>query len=381
LLNESKAVRERLTLIRLFETLRGRGYEGGYDAVRRYAKHWRQQHGATPARVFVPLSFAPSEAHQFDWSHECVVLNGVTTIVKVAHFRLCHSRMLFVRAYPRETQEMVFDAHERGFRFFKGVCSRGIYDNMKTAVETVFLGKDRAFNRRFLQMCSHYLIEPTACTPGAGWEKGQVENQVGLARERFFAPRLRFQRIHPEFRDRTIFSAFEAEQAVLIPYVTPFDGFHAVTIVRVAAAQMGAIQKADRREAVVKRMLDLLEEAKGRRSDLVVYPELALTTFFPRWYMTDQAEIDTWFEREMPNQASRPLFEKAAQCGIGISFGYAEITPPLQHFDSRGPQRRYRREISEGPPARGFKEVATAPCIRSSPRPLRTLLIPQAKRK
>jgi transposase len=62
---------------------------------------------------------------------------------KVAHMRLCHSRMMFCRAYPRETQEMVFDAHERAFAFFRGACTRGIYDNMKTAVETIFIGKDR----------------------------------------------------------------------------------------------------------------------------------------------------------------------------------------------------------------------------------------------
>jgi transposase len=91
----------------------------------------------------------------------------------VAHVRLCHSRMLFVRAYPRETQEMVFDAHNRAFAFFKGACTRGIDDNMKTAVEAVFIGKDRQFNRRFLRMCGHYLVEPTACTPASGWEKGQ----------------------------------------------------------------------------------------------------------------------------------------------------------------------------------------------------------------
>ena len=133
----------------------------------------------------MPLSFAPGEAYQFDWSHEIVLINGTTVTVKVAHVRLCHSRMLFVRAYPRETQEMVFDAHNRAFAFFKGACTRGIYDNMKTAVETVFLGKDRQFNRRFLRMCGHYLVEPTACTPASGWEKGQVENQVGVVRERF----------------------------------------------------------------------------------------------------------------------------------------------------------------------------------------------------
>jgi transposase len=191
--NESKAARERLTLVRLYEELRGLGFEGSYAAVRRYAIAWREKRVSATADAFVPLTFAPGEAYQFDWSHEIVVMDGVTTIVKVAHLRLCHSRMMFVRAYPRETQEMVFDAHERAFGFFKGACARGIYDNMKTAVETIFVGKARQYNRRFLQMCSHHLVEPVACTPASGWEKGQVENQVGLVRERFFTPRLRFE--------------------------------------------------------------------------------------------------------------------------------------------------------------------------------------------
>src|SRR5712672_2286371 len=168
LANEGKAARERLTLIRVFEELRGLGYEGSYDAVRRYAKRWRIERGAVTAEAFVPLSFAPGEAYQFDWSHEVVLINGTTVTVNLAHVRLCHSRMLFVRAYPRETQEMVFDAHNRAFAFFKGTCTRGIYDNMKTAVEAVFIGKDRQFNRRFLRMCSHYLVDPVACTPASG---------------------------------------------------------------------------------------------------------------------------------------------------------------------------------------------------------------------
>ena len=74
----------------------------------------------------MPLFFAPGEAYQSDWSHEIVLINGVTVTVKVAHVRLCHSRMMFVRAYPRETQEMVFDAHDRAFAFFGGACTRGI---------------------------------------------------------------------------------------------------------------------------------------------------------------------------------------------------------------------------------------------------------------
>ena len=245
--NEAKARRERLTLIRIFEDLRGRGYEGGYDAVRRYARTWQRDRAATSVDAYVPLSFASGEAYQFDWSHDIVLINGTTVTVKVAHVRLCHSRMLFVRAYPRETQEMVFDAHDRAFAFFKGTCTRGIYDNMKTAVETIFVGRERAYNRRFAQMCSHYLIDPVACTPASGWEKGQVENQVGLVRERFFTPRLRVKSYdelnawlleqciayarahrHPEVRDRTIWEQFEAERPSLVPYAGRFDGFHAV---------------------------------------------------------------------------------------------------------------------------------------------------------
>ena len=105
-------------------------------------------------------------------------------------------------------------------------------------------------------------------------------------------------------------------------------------ILRIGGAQMGPIQKADSRQLVVSRMLDLLDEAKSQRCDLVVYPELALTTFFPRWYMTDASEIDAWFEREMPGAAMRPLFEKAAQYAIALSFGYAELTPDGHHFNT-----------------------------------------------
>ena len=102
----------------------------------------------------------------------------------------------------------------------------------------------------------------------------------------------------------------------------------------IGGAQMGSIQKADSREVVVERMLALLEKAHAQNCDLVVFPELALTTFFPRWYMEDQAEVDQWFEREMPNGATQPLFDKAREYGIAISFGYAELTPEGQHFNT-----------------------------------------------
>ena len=114
-------------------------------------------------------------------------------------------------------------------------------------MDAIFIGKDRAYNRRFVQMCGHSLVEPVAYTPASGWEKGQVENQVGLVRQRFFSPRLRVKSYeelnawltdrcvgwaqahrHPESRDKTIWEMFEAERPSLVPYAGRFDGFHAI---------------------------------------------------------------------------------------------------------------------------------------------------------
>lgn len=105
-------------------------------------------------------------------------------------------------------------------------------------------------------------------------------------------------------------------------------------ILTVAAAQLGPIQKAETRAEVVARMIALMEEAKAKGADFIVYPELALTTFFPRWYHEDRAEADPWFEAAMPNPQVQPLFDKARAYGMGMSFGYAELTPEGRHFNS-----------------------------------------------
>ena len=148
--------------------------------------------------------------------------------------------------------------------------------------ETVFLGKERQFNRRFLQMCSHYLVEPVACTPASGWEKGQVENQVGLIRERFFTPRVRVKSFdelnawlldrcvayakahkHPEFKDQTIWQVFEAERASLIAVPGRFDGFHAV----MASVSKTCLVSFDRNKYSVS------SQAVGRRVEVQAYAD------------------------------------------------------------------------------------------------------------
>ena len=124
-LDWARPKKRRLTGRRLFELLQAEGYTGGYDSIQRFAKKWREQKGRGSGSGFIPLSFAPGDAYQFDWSHEWVVLDGVVQKAKVAHFRLCNSRHFFVIAYPRESTEMVLDAHNRAFSYFGGTCRRG----------------------------------------------------------------------------------------------------------------------------------------------------------------------------------------------------------------------------------------------------------------
>jgi transposase len=240
-----KPVRHRKSAQILFEQLQREGYEGGYDTVRRYVVTWKREDGTALVRAFIPLEYDPGDAFQFDWSYEQLLLGGIQTEVKIAQFRLCHSRKPFCIAYTRETLEMVLNAHSCAFEFFGGVCRRGIYDNLKTVVTKVLMGKDRVFNRRFQNLASYYLFDLVACTPAAGWEKGQVENQVGVVRKRFFAKRRSFADLeelnewladecrnhaatakHPELKDKTVDQVFADEKLKLLPLpVSPFDGY------------------------------------------------------------------------------------------------------------------------------------------------------------
>ena len=242
--DDTKPKRERRTALVLFEELQRQGFEGGYDSVRRYVRKWRISEGDRKVTAYITQTFDPGEAFQFDWSYEQVELAGIVVTVKVAHFRLCYSRMPFCVAYARESLEMVLDAHVRAFEYFGGSCRKGIYDNLKTVVTKVLIGKDRVFNRRFQNLSSHYLFEPVACTPAAGWEKGQVESQVKFIRHRLFVPRLKFADIeelnqwlsdrcrtiaachkHPEFKDGTVAEYFAREKQQLMVLSSPFDGY------------------------------------------------------------------------------------------------------------------------------------------------------------
>jgi len=224
------------------------GYEGSYDRVAAFARGWRQRQREADQRAskgtYVPLVFAPGEAFQFDWSEDWAYVGGRKMKLQVAHFKLCHSRAFMLRAYPLQTHEMLFDAHNHCLRALGGTPRRGIYDNMKTAVDKVGRGKQRQVNARFRAMVSHFLFESDFCNPAAGWEKGQVEKNVRDARHRIWHTAPRFNDLlalnnwleqrcqslwheirHPEQSQRTVANVWADEQQVLLPMSPPFDGF------------------------------------------------------------------------------------------------------------------------------------------------------------
>jgi transposase len=239
--------KQKRTIKQLHADLVSLGFDGSYGRVAAFARVWRddyrRQQQMSGKGTFVPLSFAPGEAFQFDWSEDWAIIDGMRTKLQVAHFKLSYSRAFFVRAYLLQTHEMLFDAHNHAFRVLGGVPRRGIYDNMRTAVDKVGRGKDRTVNARFLTMVSHYLYEAEFCNPAAGWEKGQVEKNVQDARHRLWQPvpqtetldalnswleercKALWQDIPHGIEPGSVADAWAEEVASLMPMGRPFDGF------------------------------------------------------------------------------------------------------------------------------------------------------------
>ena len=222
------------------------GYRGSYSRVTDFIRQWRQEQSKDPIRAFIPLSFELGEAFQFDWSEEGLAVGGVYYRMQVAHLKLCASRAFWLVAYPSQGHEMLFDAHTRSFSALGGVARRGIYDNMKTAVDKVSKGKGRVVNARFAAMCSHYLFDPDFCNVASGWEKGVVEKNVQDSRRRIWieAATRRFGSFaelnaglgercrsvwadtqHAEHKQFSVAEMLELERDHLMSMPQPFDGY------------------------------------------------------------------------------------------------------------------------------------------------------------
>ena len=186
----------------------------------------------------------------------------------------------------------------------------GSADTPWQASLAIFVGKARQYNRRFLQMCSHHLIEPVACTPAAGWEKGQVENQVGNLRDQLFRPKPRVTSLtelnawledqciayakrtkHPEFKERTIWEVFQDERASLMEPRGPFDGF----VEKAVRATTTCLIMADHnRYSVDARAAGRMVLVRSHAERIVVLFNDAVVADHPRQFRHDQIIYDPW---------------------------------------------------------------------------------------
>src|SRR3990167_4326035 len=239
--------KERRTAKALFTQIKAAGYDGGYTRVTDFIRKWRQGEGQQAAcKAFVPLTFELGEAFQFDWSEDGLLVGGVYSRMQVSHMKLCASGAFWLVAYPSQGHEMLFDAHTRSFAALGGVARRGIYDNMKTAVDKVQRVKGRTVNARFAVMCAHYLFDADFCNVAIGWEKGVVEKNVQDSRRRIWidAAKQRFGSFaelnawlgercrslwsevrHPEHSQFSVAEMLEHERAHLMSMPQPFDGY------------------------------------------------------------------------------------------------------------------------------------------------------------
>ncbi|MFV0280859.1 MAG: IS21 family transposase [Rhodoblastus sp.] len=243
----AKPRKQKRTIKQLHGDLVALGYDGSYNRVAAFARDWkaaRHREQQTCGRgAFVPLTFMPGEAFQFDWSEDWAIIAGERTKLQVAHVKLSYSRAFILRAYPQQTHEMLFDAHNHAFRVLGGAPRRGIYDNMRAAVDKIGRGKERKVNARFSAMVSHFLFEAEFCNPASGWEKGQIEKNVQDARHRLWQPTPKFPSLAAlndwlETRCRalwaeiahgsqpgTVADAWREEAPHLMHPPRPFDGF------------------------------------------------------------------------------------------------------------------------------------------------------------
>ena len=366
--------RDRRTALMMFEAIKKDGFTGCYARVTEFVRHWRNA-TVTSKTAYVPLKFELGEAFQFDWSEEWLVIGGMHRKILAAHTKLCASRAFLLSAYPTQSHEMLFDAHTRAFTALGGVPKRGIYDNMKTAVDKVCKGKGRVVNTRFFAMTAHYLFDPDFCNVASGWEKGVVEKNVQDSRRRVWmdAKEHRFSTFdelnawlevrcralwaameHPDYEHITIADALEQEQAYLMPMPTPFDGYVEV-LARVSSTCLVSVQR--NRYSVPCHLANQRIAVHLYPDRIVAFADNAIVACHPRLHHRDQTRYD-W-------QHYIPLIDrKPGALRNGAPFGemptpFAMLAAALRRRE-RHLGDRVMASVLATVPAHGLNAVLTA---------------------
>src|SRR5450830_1905603 len=366
--------RDRRTALMLFKEIQKVGFDGSYPLVTKFIYGWREAAAkVTGKSAFVPLKFQLGEAFQFDWSEELLVIGGIHRKLLVAHTKLCASRAFWLVAYPTQSHEMLFDAHTRAFPAMGGIARRGIYDNMKTAVDKVCKGKGRVVNARFFAMTAHYLFDPDFCNVASGWEKGIVEKNVQDSRRRIWldAQNCMFhtfeelnvwlgqrcrtlwaELVHPQYNGLTVAEVLELEQAEMMPMPTAFDGYVERTV-RVSSTCL--ISVARNRYSVPCERVGQWVSSRLYPSRIVVIADETVIASHERLFDRDQVSFD-W-------QHYIPLIErKPGALRNGAPF--ADLPKPLRLL-KRGLRRhtngdRIMMQVLAAVPIAGLEPVLVA---------------------
>jgi len=302
--------KNRRTAWRMYEILRNDDaykYKGSYESVAKCVRELKKK--LQRKEAYIPLIYEAGEAFQFDWGEVNACIGGKLVTLYLAVVELCYSRHIYLRVYESQKQEIMLDAHRRAFEYFGGVCRRGIYDNLKTAVKKLLKGHHRNLQERFVRFSSHYLYEPNFCNPARGNEKGRVESRIGYVRRNFFVPLQHFNSIeelnshlqsfaaalshgkkHPDNVAQTCWAAYEEERGNLIEL--PPYGFECCRVQPAIVNPIGSIYFDNNEYSVSDERVGDIVQAKGYADEVVISSGSKEITRHKRMYGKGQQSLN-----------------------------------------------------------------------------------------
>ena len=339
---------------RMYDILVGEHcYKGSYATVSRCVNEAQEKIRKQPQEVFIPLAFSPGEAYQFDWGEVKAVLDGQLTTLNLGALQLCFSRSSYARAYRSQKQELLFDVHRRAFEYFGGVCRRGIYDNLTTAVKQLLRGNHRNLQERFVEFSSLYLFDPNFCNPARGNEKGRIENLIAFIRDNFFVPIPKFSSLdelndrllsflisvartksHPNYPDKTRYSLYELEKTKFIPL--PGHGYDCCRINHAAVTSYSTVHFETNQYSVPGQYVGKSVLVKGYADEVVISYEGVEIARHGRLYSVKQQALNPYHYLEALSRKPRAFAD-------GLPFKEWQLPEIFQQY-----RRMLRERFEDG---------------------------------
>ena len=329
------------------------GYTGSYASVVRCVNETQERVTKQPAEVYIPLEYGPAEAYQFDWGEVKAVIGGQLTVLNLGALQLCYSRNSYARAYYCQKQELLFDLHRRAFEHFGGVCRRGIYDNLKTAVKKILKGNHRNLQEKFVEFSSLYLFDPIFCNPAHGNEKGRIENLIGFIRDNFFVPIPKFASLeelndrllsflisvartkaHPTNPNKTRYALYEEEKLSFIPL--PGHGYECCRVTHAAVTSYSTVHFESNQYSVPGQYVGKTVQVKGYADEVVISSDGAVIARHIRLYSVKQQSLNPYHYLEALSRKPRAFAD-------GLPFKEWQLPEVFQQY-----RRMLREKFEDG---------------------------------